>query len=100
MHEKLYLIVENIIGKIYSNQPLGTMSESVNLLVLSNSLQPHGWWPTKLICPWNSPGKNTGVGYPFLLQKIFPTQGWEPGSPALQVDSLQSEPPRKPLGYR
>ena len=27
------------------------------------------------LCPWNFPGKNTGVGYHFLLQRIFPTQG-------------------------
>ena len=30
--------------------------------------------PSRLLCPWNSPGKNTGVGYHFLLQRIFPTQ--------------------------
>ena len=28
---------------------------------------------------WNSPGKNTGMGCHFLLQRIFPTQGWNPG---------------------
>ena len=31
------------------------------------------------ICPWNSPGKNIGVGYHSLLQGIFPTQGSNPG---------------------
>ena len=31
--------------------------------------------PAMLLCPWDSPGKNTGVGYHFLLQGIFPTQG-------------------------
>ena len=31
--------------------------------------------PTRLLCPWNSPGKNTGMGCHFLLQRIFPTQG-------------------------
>ena len=31
--------------------------------------------PTRLLCPWNSPGKNTGVGSHSLLQGIFPTQG-------------------------
>ena len=30
---------------------------------------------TRLLCPWDSPGKNTGVGCYFLLQGIFPTQG-------------------------
>ena len=29
--------------------------------------------------PWDSPGKNTGVGCQFLLQEIFPTQGLNPG---------------------
>ena len=29
----------------------------------------------RLLCPWDSPGKNTGVGSHFLLQRIFPTQG-------------------------
>ena len=29
--------------------------------------------------PWDFPGKNTGVGCHFLLQGIFPTQGWNPG---------------------
>ena len=31
--------------------------------------------PLRLLCPWDSPGKNTGVGCHFLLQGIFPTQG-------------------------
>ena len=37
-------------------------SESVTHSVLSNSLQPHGLWPARLLCPWDSPGKITGVG--------------------------------------
>ena len=40
--------------------------------VVSDSLQPHELWPTKFLCPWNFPGKNTGVGCHFLLQGIFP----------------------------
>ena len=43
--------------------------------VVSDSLQPHGLYPTRLLCPWDSPGKNTGVGCHFLIQEIFPTQG-------------------------
>jgi len=42
---------------------------------MSDSLQPHALWPTGLLCPWDSPGKNTGVGCHFLLQGIFLTQG-------------------------
>ena len=30
--------------------------------VVSDSLRPHGLQPTRLFCPWNFPGKNTGVG--------------------------------------
>ena len=41
-----------------------------NAQVSSNSL-----WPQGLYSPWNSPGKNTGVGSLSLLQGIFPTQG-------------------------
>ena len=36
--------------------------------VVSNSVQPHRWQPTRLPRPWDSPGKNTGVGCHFLLQ--------------------------------
>ena len=39
------------------------------------SLGPHGLWPTRLLCPWDSPGQSTGAGSHFLLQGIFPTQG-------------------------
>ena len=38
--------------------------------VLSDSVQPHRRQPTRLPCPWDSPGKNTGVGCPFLLQCV------------------------------
>ena len=43
------------------------------LLLLScfshaNSVRPHRWQPTRLPSPWDSPGKNTGVGCHFLLQ--------------------------------
>ena len=34
----------------------------------TDSVGPHRWQPTRLPCPWDSPGKNTGVGCHFLLQ--------------------------------
>ena len=37
---------------------------------MSDSVQPHRWQPTRLPCPWDSPGKNTGVGGHFLPQRI------------------------------
>ena len=39
-------------------------------LVVSNSLQPHSWQPTRLPRPWDSPGKNTGMGCHFLLHHV------------------------------
>ena len=44
-------------------------------LCVSDSSQPHGLQPAIFLCPWDSPGKNTGVRSHFLLQRIFPTQG-------------------------
>ena len=35
-------------------------------------------WLARLLCPWDSPGKSSGVGCHFLLQGIFPTQGSNP----------------------
>ena len=35
---------------------------------MSDSVRPHRQQPTRLPCPWDSPGKNTGVGCHFLLQ--------------------------------
>ena len=54
-------------------------------------LWPHGLLHAKLLCPWDFPGKNTGVSCHFLLQGIFLTRGWTQvsyKSPVLQVDSL------------
>ena len=53
----------------------GCESTSISSSVVSNSLRPHRLWPTRLFCPWDSPGKNTGMGCHSLLQGIFPTQG-------------------------
>ena len=43
--------------------------------VVSDSVRPYGLKPARLLCPWDFPGKNTGVGCHFLLQGIFPAQG-------------------------
>ena len=37
---------------------------------MSDSVRPHRWQPTRLPHPWDSPGKNTGVGCHFLLQRM------------------------------
>ena len=46
--------------------------------VTPNSLQHCGPQPSRLLCPWDSPGKNIGMGCHALLQGIFPIQGWNP----------------------
>ena len=58
---------------------------------MSNSLWPHELQPVRLLCPWDSPGKNTGVGFHFFLLGNLP----HPGSNSCvlhlldwQVDSL------------
>ena len=43
--------------------------------VMSASLWPQGLYPARLLCSWDSPGKNTGEGSQALLQGILPTQG-------------------------
>ena len=50
----------------------------VDCSVMSNSLQPHGLYLTRLLCPWDSPGQNTGWGCHLLLQAIFLTWGMSP----------------------
>ena len=68
--------------------------------VMSNSMWPRGLQPTRLLCPWNSPGKNTGVDCHFLLQGIFLTQGSNLCLLRLlhwQVDSLPSNHLGNPL---
>ena len=74
--------------------------------VMSNSATPWTVQSTRLLCPWNSHW-NTAMACHSLLQGIFPTQGLNPGlphcpnpgieprSPALQVNSLPTEPPGK-----
>ena len=112
---------------------------------MSDSVRLHRRQPTRLLCPWDSPGKNTRVCCHFLLECMkvnsesevtqscltlrdpmdcvayqappsmefsrqeywcglpfpslgdLPDPGIEPGSPALQADTLPSEPPGKPL---
>ena len=54
----------------------GVWKLSESGLVMSNSLWPHG-----VYSPWSSPGQNTGVGSPSLLQGIFPIQGLNWGLP-------------------
>ena len=60
-------------------------------------LWPHGLQSARLICPWDFPGKNTGVGSHLLLQGILPTQGLnESLFPMSAWGFFTTEPPGKP----
>ena len=75
-----------------SNPHCAVLSSSV----MSDCLWPHGLQPARLLCPWDSPGKNTGVGCHALLQGIFPSQGLNPGLQHYRQILLPTEPPGKP----
>ena len=59
----------------------GTRACVLSHSAVSDSLWPCGLQPARLLCPWDSPGNNTGVGCHALLQGIFPTQGLNPRLP-------------------
>ena len=67
---------------------------------MTDSLRPYGLWPARLLCPWASPGKITGVDCHVLLQGIFPTEGSNLCLLCLlpwQAGSLPLAPPGKPI---
>ena len=61
-----------------------TVCLCVSPSVVSNSLWFNGLYPSRLLYPWDSPGKNTGVGSHFLLQLNLSNPDTEPGSLALK----------------
>ena len=62
--------------------------------VVSDSVQPHRRQPTRLHRPWDSPGKNTGVGYHFLLQCMKEKSESEVAQSCLTLcDPMDCSPP-------
>ena len=57
----------------------GRRIQSIIQSKINNGTHCHGLQSTRLLCPWDFPGKSTGVGCHFLLQGIFLTQGSTPG---------------------
>ena len=73
------------IPVLYSRHILGHVRRSgrrghacTPCLSVSASLRLYELRPTRLLCPWDFPGKNTGVGCNFWAQGIFPAQGFNP----------------------
>ena len=61
---------------------------------MSDSVQPHRRQPTRLLCPWDSPGKNTGVGCHFLLQCMkVKSESEAPQSCLTLSDPMDCSPP-------
>ena len=56
--------------------------------VVSSSLGSHRLQPARLLCPWDSPGQNAGVGYHFLPPGDRPNPGIEPLTPVLAGNPL------------
>ena len=65
--------------------------------LLCSTLSDDGLEPTRLLSPWNSPGKNTEVGSRSLLRGIFSIQGLNPGLLHCRQILYPSEPPGKPM---
>ena len=62
----LFIMLSNFVKAFLSRH-----SSSVSHSVMSNSLWPLGLWPTRLLCPWDSLGKNIGVDCYSLLQDFL-----------------------------
>ena len=76
------IMTNSDISKWFQLDIIVMFSENyVKVLVIQScpTLQSHGLSLTRLLCPRNSPGKNTKVDCHVLLQGIFPTQGLNPG---------------------
>ena len=89
--KKVKVLGDHVIGRIcFAKLPLSCLTLAFRELE-----------PSRLLCPWDSPGKHIGVGCHALLQEIFPTGGWNPPLlrlPHWQVGSLPLAPPGKPTG--
>ena len=67
------------LGHMCLHSPLsGPVFVRAKFLQSCLTVQPYGLQPTRLFCPWDSPGMNIGVGCHALLQGIFLTQGLDP----------------------
>ena len=97
----LFQVLSNVL---FYKVGRGSVDICVNVKVTQSCLTPcrsHGLQPTRLPCPWNSPGRNNGVGSLSLLQEIFLNLGWNPGLLHYRwMYSLPSEPRGKPKNTR
>ena len=79
--------------------PYAAWDEPDTRLPTLSPVWPRGPQHSRLLCPWDSPSRNTGVGCRFLLRGIFQTEEWSPPPLCLlhwQADSLPLASPGKP----
>ena len=72
-HLRLFLLLFSAMFSLLYLVAGGLVAKSCLTLSTPQTVAP------RLLCPWDSPGKNTGMGFHFLLQEIFPTQESNPG---------------------
>ena len=89
MSDKLKCTIDRTVS--YNNSSVTAREVRVSVTQSCLTLTPHGLQPT-LLCPWNSPSKNTRVDSHSLLQGNLPDLRIESRSPAWQADALPSEP--------
>ena len=87
---RIFLIYQLVV-QLLTDLLYETLCCCVSCSIVSDSLRPHRLWATKLLCPWDSPGKNTGVDCHALLQGVLPTQELKSCLLLLQTDSLPPE---------
>ena len=73
------------------------VSAVLSCSVASNSWQPHGLQPTRILSPWRFSRQGYWSELPCPPPRSLPNPGIKPRSPALQADSLPPEPPEKPM---
>ena len=98
MSKVKHLLIGSSLKGNFTDRLLKALPSAHLCSVIFDSLQPQGLQPTRLLCPWDFSGKNTGVGCHLLLQGIDTTQGSDPGLLHWQADSLPLAPPGKAPG--
>ena len=76
----------SLLGSVFRKEMSATLAQQIIksvracqvVSVMSNSVRPYGVQPARLLCPWDSPGKNTSEVCRALLQEIFLTKGSNP----------------------
>ena len=76
------------INELPSHESHGRTLHACSVAKSCTTLQPHGLYPSRLLCPRVLPSKTTGVGWHFLLQGVFLTQRLNPSPLHWQADSL------------